>query len=188
MTVATSTIPSVLTALLEKLNGLTWPAMIGGQPVYVFDGIVGPSQPDNTVVVGGEQDPAAEGDQEWMTVGGRRRQEEYTIEITASSYVGGESGISAASTAASTAALVSNAQASARTNAFAIVGAIEAALRADPQLQQVTDPPDPGAVLYCAFGSRIVLTQTTEDDPESPLGRIATVTFDVQVKGTLAGA
>ena len=94
----------------------------------------------------------------------------------ASSYVGGSAAHADYSAA-------SDAQRNARTNAFAIVGAIETALRIDHNLTSgVADNPH---IYWCEVGTRIDLEQTADDDPESDKGRIATVTFDIHARANI---
>lgn len=173
---STTRIPAIMLALLEKFATLTYPAMVGGGPVVVLDGISGPHAPDHYVSVGGNGKPAATADQVFMNLGGSARDEEVTINCEASSWVGGAPDPGDHSAA-------SDAQRNARTNAYGIVGAIETALRIDKNLTVgITDTP---SIYWCAVGDHSELEQTSEEDPDSEKGRWATVSFDITAKAKI---
>ena len=183
---STSTEPSVLLALLEKFAGLTYPTLLGSnEPVYVFDGITGPNQPDNFIQVGGTQDPTISGGQVFAGLGATVKYEDYVIDCAISCYVGGDDnpGWGSADTATSSAAK-SEAQLSARSNAYAIFAQIEQALISDIQLQNVADPVNPFTVLWCEVVPKTT-TQTNDDDPESSKGRACNIYFDVRAHGRI---
>jgi hypothetical protein len=173
---ATSTLPGVILALLEKFNGLTYPKMLGEpSPVYVLDGIPGPDAPDHYLSVGGDGRPAGEISQRYQNLGGTRRDEDVTVHCLASSYVAGAA-------APADYSVASDAQRNARTNAFAIVGAIETALRSDKNLTNVTDAP---GIYWCEAVTVGELEQSADDDVESDKGRTATVRFDIHARAQI---
>lgn len=185
---STSTTPSVMVALLEKFAGLTYPTMLGsGQPVYVFDGIPGPNQPDSYVQVGGTTTggQAVSGTQEWAGLGATVQYEKYDIDCAISCYVAGDANAGwGSSDIAASAAAASDAMLSARTNAFAIFAAIQTAMQADIQLQSVADPVDPTTVLWtlCTYKTT---EQTADTDDASAMGRICNIFFDVHVEARI---
>lgn len=169
-----SSIPQTIVALVELFEGLTWPELIGARDhkVYVFDGIAGAEPPDNFIQIGGDQSPAAEGEQQWASLGARQRSEDYTVECLVTSFVGGDSSGQGHRAA--------NAQRSARTNAFGVLELIGDALRSDPSLRGVADPPA-ARVFTAELGNGIKVEQTADGDPEAEHGRICTVFFGIHV-------
>ena len=183
---STSTMPSVMVALLEKFAGLTFPTLLGSnEPVYVFDGIPGPNQPDSYIQLGGTQAPAVSGGQAWAGLGATVRYEDYVIDCAVSCYVGGDANAGWGSTqTSSSAAATSDAMLSARSNAFAIFAQIEEAMVADVQLQSVANPVNPFTVLWTEVIPKTV-EQTADGDTESEKGRICNIFFDIHVKGRI---
>ncbi len=183
---STSTQPSVVIALLEKFAGLSYPALLGSnEPVYVFDGITGPNQPDNFIQVGGTQDPAIAGGQVFAGLGATVKYEDYVIDCAVSCYVGGDANAGWGSTdTASSAAAASDAMLSARSNAYAIFTQIEQAMISDIQLQSISNPVNPTTVLWTELVPKTTV-QTTDQDPESDKGRACTIYFDIRVHGRI---
>ncbi len=181
---STSALPGVMLALLQKFASLDYSLGNTQDPtLYIFDGITGPNLPDNYVSLGGEQDPAASGEQQWANLGATAVNEDITIECEVSSYVGGTddgSNWSPSSTVTDQVAQVSDAQLSARTNAFAIYAAIEVALKNDPQLAAVDNPPT--GLLWTKVGQREQIIQTARNDPESMKGRRCRLIFTIYGK------
>lgn len=172
---STSTVAAFVQAILELLSGLTWPTLVGDdEEVYVFDGITGPNEPSNFIIVGGSQTPAISGTQHWRGLGAQRKLEDYTVSLTISCYVAGDDSQAFDGTNPST---VSDAQMQARNNAFALMAQIETQLRGvGVMLTNVADPPNN---IWCELGPKVNVQQTADGDPESDKGRICTIETEI---------
>jgi hypothetical protein len=157
---ATSTIPAALDALLALCRAA--PGLAG---VVVFDG---PRITDNDLVnpdrlyIGAsvDDDPAAEGDQDFAHLGARARDETYALACTAEAWSGDTD------------------MAARRTRAFAILAAVEQLLRptdTNPRAYTISE-----TVLYAhiAGGLRLVQRQTGN-------GAVASVTFHVTCRARI---
>ncbi len=71
MTVATSTVPAVVSALHQLLIEADWPVRVPSVTVGL------PRQAEREMVILGD----VVGDQEWAAIGGSRRDEDYTLDL-----------------------------------------------------------------------------------------------------------
>jgi hypothetical protein len=169
----TTTMPAVIDGLLSLFRGLT--AVTGDKQVQVFDGLPGPNVPEKFIQIGGVDPITADGTQDWMSLGvasgAPARDENYIINCYVSCYVGGTDATTAAS---------SDAQKVARDNAFTLVAAMEAGLRADPVLATTLGSPF-AATGWISWGGRVQLEQTTLDSLDAELGRRAVVSIEIGV-------
>jgi hypothetical protein len=156
-----SSIPAVVDAVLAMLRAR--PELAA--PVEVWDGFPRRAITDiDLVAVGGKDEPTADGTQDAVTLGNRRRDETYTLRVYCSSSRGtGAPGPLGAD------------QKVTRDRAFALMAAAEAGLRADPTLG--------GLVISAQVGGRTALQQTDADT--APDGSFAEVSFDVSVRARI---
>lgn len=180
MTIQVTSIPDALDAILALIRALN--LKVENDPVEVFDGLAGPNVPDVFVQVGGIDQTAVDGDQEWHSFGSPagiapNRDERYRINCGVFAYVGGaDAGESSAS----------DAQKSARDIAFTILAAIERGLRENVKLESADNGAD-GLIVgglnvgWVEFGGHMSLEETTRNDPEAGKGRRAVVLFEVGV-------
>lgn len=167
LTPTVSTIPGTVLALMEKLQGLTWPTLLGtDNNVEVFDGITGTSVPANYVTLGAGTGIKVEPGKTWTPLGAPHYEEAFSVGCEVSCLVGGSNLPGDFG--------VSDAQRSARSNAFAIFETIRTALRADLRLTNVTDPP---GILWSSVKITGDVVQTDEEDPEAAAGRACTLPF-----------
>ena len=180
MTILTTSIPDAIDAIVALARALD--LTVGGDPLEVFDGWPGPQAPDNFMQVGGIDQTAASGTQEWMSLGSTNgiapaRDENYTIKCGVFCFVGG-----ADADATSTS---DDAQKTARDNAFTIVRAFETGLRENPKLASATagDGLISGGLGtgWVAFGGQIELQETDPTNPRAGMGREAVVLFEVGI-------
>jgi hypothetical protein len=149
-----SSIPAVIDAVLAMLRGRAELAA----PVEVFDGF--PRRPiDNMdfVAIGGKAEPVADGTQDAVVLGNRRRDETYTVRVYCSSSRGTAD------------------QKVTRDRAFTLMGVVEDALRTDPTLG--------GRVMSAQVGGRVALEQTEAETADA--GSFAEVSFDVSVRARI---
>ena len=164
MTYQSSSLPTVIDKILTAFRGLS----LSPLQVSVFDGFMGPDQPDNFVVVGGSLDPTIDGVEGWATVGGTAAVvgEAYAVSVTISCYVGG-----------SDASSVANPQKQARDNAFTIFNAFVAVLRADSSF---------GGTVIDSHVEALRFDQTSSESLSVEQGREAAITFRVAVENYLS--
>lgn len=177
MTVTTTTMTTVIDGLLELFRGLS--AVTSDKEVEVFDGLPGPTVPPKFIQVGGVDPVTADGTQDWASLGvasgAPARDEHYTINVYVSCYVGGADATEDGS---------SDAQKVARDNAFTLVAAMEAGLRADPVLATTLGAPF-ASTGWLSWGGRVTLEETTMDSPDAELGRRAVVALEIAVYARL---
>lgn len=143
-----SSIPAVIDALLAVART----ALPG---VEVFDGF--PRRPiDNIdfVAVGGKSEPVADGTQDAVVIGNRRRDETYTVRFYCSSSKGTPT------------------QKATRDRVFELMAAVESGVRNDPTLG--------GLVMSAQVGGRVSLQQTDIDTADA--GSFAEVSFDITIR------
>jgi hypothetical protein len=149
-----SSIPGVVDAVLAMLRAR--PELAA--PVEVWDGF--PRRPItdlDLVAVGGKDEPTADGTQDAVVLGNRRRDERYTLRVYCSSSRGTAD------------------QKVTRDRAFALMAAAEDGLRADSTLG--------GRVMSAQVGGRIALQQTDADTAAD--GSFAEVSFDVSIRARI---
>jgi hypothetical protein len=151
----TSTIPAAIDALLAMARARPELAL----PVEVWDGYPRREITNDLdlVAFGGQAEPVADGTQEAVTLGNRRRRETYSVRVYCSSSRGGDD------------------QKATRDRAFALMAAVEAGVRANPSLglQNVT----------AQVGGRVALFQTS--DETAHLGSDAEVSFDISIEARI---
>lgn len=169
----TTTMPAVIDGLLKLFRGLT--AVTSDTTVYVFDGLPADGQYDKFIQIGGVDPITADGHQDWASLGvasgAPTRDENYVINCYVSCYVGGTD---------ATVSAISDAQKAARDQAFTLVAAMEAGLRADPVLATTLGTPF-AATGWLSWGGRVQLEQTVANDPDDEFGRRAILAIEIGV-------
>lgn len=179
---ATSSQPVIIDLLVAKFQGLD--LTVDGQPVLVYDGIEGPDEEDNFVVVmGWPADGANESGatQEPAYIGvPLTREENYDIAVVVSCFVGGDDagGTDGAE----------DAQRSARINAASLESAIEAAMLADPNLSIQSGGGTPPCVWCLLQGTKLSQTPPFSEDGEGAMGRFANYLMRFHVYAVLGGS
>lgn len=173
MPTVTTTMPTVIDGLLALFRGLD--AVTSDKQAAVFDGLPGPQVPEKFIQVGGVDPITGDGAQDWASLGvasgAPSRDENYTISVYVSCYVGG---------AGADQSDIADAQKTARDNAFTLVAAMEAGLRADPVLATTLGSPF-ATTGWISWGGRVQLEETTMDSPDADLGRRAVVAIEIGV-------
>jgi len=170
--------PSVIDGLCTLIRGLGL-KVNGNDTLDVFDGLP-TDEPETYVMVGGSGNPVSTGKQSWASLGASNggipasRDEEYDVELTIVSWVGGSDDANAPSS--------SDAQRSARQNVFTIAAQIETGLRNDPSIGGTVYSSAAGdGTGWASWGTDVRLDETNDGDDDAGMGRKAVLTVHIGV-------
>ena len=190
MAITTSLVNHVVDALITKFEGLSVPTLTDSQgnpiPLITYDGYPGANYEDCFICVGGSPLPTARARQQWMSLGqgppGTAPAKDENVEIVC--YAQAATGAGGDPNPTST---TDNSQQLARNNAYAIVAAVESALRSDTQLIGLGGAAaGQPLVQWCDVLTGDLYQTNAQTDPA--LGRVAVVEFQVHYFARLRSA
>lgn len=167
-----SSIPAVVDQIITTIAGLTVIATptVGTQ---FTDGYPGANMPDVVVSIGGADVTMATRQTEWAQLGVLRQWELYEVHGAVSASVGGDGQAPESA---------SDAQKVARDRAFAVINAIDNALRADPTLGGVLQN---GTTSTCGWARFAVFNVEETTEKDAALGRNCTVKFAIDIRARI---